>query len=66
MMGRTQSDSVADVQRELSEELLGEDMMRLCVLVVPADTFDNVKGDFPIGFFVWRLGAEEMPAVPGL
>ena len=24
--------------------------------VVPADTFDNVKGDFPIGFFVWRLG----------
>jgi len=24
--------------------------------IVPADTFDNVKGDFPIGFFVWRLG----------
>ena len=24
--------------------------------VVPADTFDNVKGQFPIGFFVWRLG----------
>ena len=24
--------------------------------VVPADTFDNVKGDFPIGFFVWQLG----------
>ncbi len=24
--------------------------------VVPADTFDNVKGEFPIGFFVWRLG----------
>ena len=23
--------------------------------VVPADTFDNVKGQFPIGFFVWRL-----------
>ena len=22
--------------------------------VVPADTFDNVKGKFPIGFFVWR------------
>jgi hypothetical protein len=21
--------------------------------VVPADTFDNVKGDFPIGFFIW-------------
>ncbi len=26
--------------------------------VVPADTFDNVKGDFPIGFFVWRLWDE--------
>ena len=25
-----------------------------CVLV-PADTFDNVKGKFPIGFFVWKL-----------
>ena len=24
--------------------------------VVPADTFDNVKGLFPIGFFVWRTG----------
>ena len=24
--------------------------------IVPADTFDNVKGQFPIGFFVWRLG----------
>ncbi len=23
--------------------------------LVPADTFDNVKGKFPIGFFVWRL-----------
>lgn len=23
------------------------------LFVVPADTFDNVKGDFPIGFFVW-------------
>lgn len=21
--------------------------------IVPADTFDNVKGDFPIGFFIW-------------
>ena len=29
---------------------------RLCQsFVVPADTFDNVKGKFPIGFFVWRL-----------
>ena len=24
--------------------------------VVPAKTFDNVKGEFPIGFFVWRTG----------
>ena len=24
--------------------------------VVPADTFDNVKGKFPVGFFVWRTG----------
>ena len=23
--------------------------------LVPADTFDNVKGKFPIGFFVWEL-----------
>lgn len=23
--------------------------------VVPADTFDNVKGQFPIGFFIWDL-----------
>lgn len=23
--------------------------------VVPANTFDNVSGDFPIGFFVWNL-----------
>ena len=23
--------------------------------VVPADTFDNVKGKFPIGFFIWKL-----------
>ena len=23
--------------------------------LVPADTFDNVKGKFPIGFFVWKL-----------
>ena len=25
--------------------------------IVPADTFDNVNGKFPIGFFVWRLGS---------
>ena len=27
-----------------------------CSFLVPADTFNNVKGKFPIGFFVWRLG----------
>ena len=30
--------------------------------LVPADTFDNVKGKFPIGFFVWNLcGRDAMP-----
>ena len=24
--------------------------------LVPANTFDNVKGQFPIGFFIWDLG----------
>ena len=24
------------------------------LFVVPADTFDNVKGKFPIGFFIWQ------------
>ncbi len=28
--------------------------------VVPADTFDNVKGDFPIGFFMWQLGESDI------
>ena len=28
---------------------------------VAADTFDNVNGQFPIGFFVWRLGKELTP-----
>ncbi len=26
---------------------------------MPADTFDNVRGQFPIGFFVWRTDEEE-------
>ncbi len=29
--------------------------------MAPADTFDNVKGKFPIGFFVWRLACEDAP-----
>ncbi len=28
--------------------------------VVPANTFDNVKGQFPIGFFIWRTGEKEI------
>lgn len=27
--------------------------------IVPADTFDNVKGQFPIGFFIWSLASPE-------
>lgn len=27
--------------------------------LVPADTFDNVSGQFPIGFFIYRLDQEE-------
>ena len=27
--------------------------------LVPANTFDNVKGDFPIGFQIWYTGTEE-------
>ena len=27
--------------------------------VVPANTFDNVKGNFPIGFMIWRLWKKE-------
>jgi len=27
--------------------------------IVPADTFDNVKGSFPIGFTLWNLNAKE-------
>ena len=33
----------------------------LTAFLVPADTFDNVKGKFPIGFFVWRLGERSTP-----
>jgi hypothetical protein len=29
------------------------------LFLVPADTFDNVKGQFPIGFFVWINGQPE-------
>lgn len=29
------------------------------LFVVPADTFDNVKGKFPIGFFIWNSNDKE-------
>lgn len=29
------------------------------LFVVPADTFDNVKGQFPIGFFIWDTAIKE-------
>lgn len=33
---------------------------RLCrMFIVPGDTFDNVKGQFPIGFKVWDTSIEE-------
>lgn len=27
--------------------------------IVPANTFDNVKGQFPIGFFIWNLNSNK-------
>ena len=29
------------------------------LFITPADTFDNVKGQFPIGFFIWNLSVKE-------
>lgn len=29
------------------------------IFLVPADTFDNVKGKFPIGFLIWNTGIDE-------
>ena len=29
------------------------------IFIVPADSFDNVKGQFPIGFFIWRTDVTE-------
>ena len=29
------------------------------IFLVPAKTFDNVKGDFPIGFFIWDTSKKE-------
>lgn len=29
------------------------------IFLVPADTFDNVRGKFPIGFYIWDTGSTE-------
>lgn len=29
--------------------------------IVPANTFDNVKGQFPIGFFIWHTDENKLP-----
>lgn len=29
------------------------------IFLTPADTFDNVKGQFPIGFFIWNTNIQE-------
>lgn len=29
------------------------------LFIVPANTFDNVKGQFPIGFFIWNCAEED-------
>lgn len=31
-----------------------------CIFLAPADTFDNVKGQFPIGFKVWNTSKKEL------
>jgi hypothetical protein len=30
------------------------------LFIVPADTFDNVKGKFPIGFFIWNSNEKKL------
>ena len=30
------------------------------IFLTPADTFDNVKGQFPIGFFIWNTDKKEV------
>lgn len=29
------------------------------IFIVPADSFDNVRGDFPIGFFIWHCAIRD-------
>lgn len=42
--------------REFRGEFRAKPGRNFCV---PANTFDNVKGDFPIGFFIWRTDISE-------
>lgn len=41
-----------DFRKEFKAKFLGG-------FAVPADTFDNVKGQFPIGFLIWNLKEKE-------
>jgi len=42
--------------REFRREFRAKPGRNFCV---PANTFDNVKGDFPIGFFIWHTDISE-------
>ena len=55
-------------QRLLEEELKNKVAAELTrMFVVPANTFDNVKGEFPIGFKVWRVnGRAVSPLTAGI
>ncbi|MBR6022123.1 MAG: hypothetical protein IK066_06865 [Kiritimatiellae bacterium] len=46
-----QAPKFEDVRRHFRPELLS-------IFLVPADTFDNVKGQFPIGFKVWNTAKQ--------
>ena len=46
-----QAPKFEDVRQHFRPELLS-------VFLVPADTFDNVKGQFPIGFKVWNTAKQ--------
>ncbi|MBP5787416.1 MAG: hypothetical protein J6Y19_06345 [Kiritimatiellae bacterium] len=46
-----QAPKFEDVRRHFRPELMN-------IFLVPADTFDNVKGQFPIGFKVWNTAKQ--------
>lgn len=47
-----QASNFADFRKIFQAKLEG-------LFIVPAATFDNVKGQFPIGFFIWNTDKEE-------